>query len=178
MLSIYCTLFIVITFLGAVCGDPTTQIILEKVDIKTDDNPFFDPWTASLTGSNEKKLTVTTPAKIDLPSHMMIRIVIGLDGNEMVNYQSTLCAFLEDESIGEGIVAHGLPKELFPKRCPIKSGADFEVNEWMFPMQKLPPGIPDGPGEGVMTIFEEGKPPIITLTVKGKVINEFPGIGR
>ncbi|XP_015122669.1 uncharacterized protein LOC107045047 isoform X2 [Diachasma alloeum] len=153
------------------------RVIVENFDTKTNDNPFFDPWTASVSGSGEK-MTVKMPIKSDLPPNMMMHVVIDLDGNEIVDYEGTLCAGLEDETIGKGVVEHGLPKEMFPKKCPIKAGADWEIHEWVLPIEKLPPGIPDGPAEGVLTIFEEGKAPIVTITVKGKIMHKLPGMGR
>ncbi|XP_063982724.1 uncharacterized protein LOC135165389 [Diachasmimorpha longicaudata] len=177
MLSIHCLLLIVITFLEAVSGDPTLQVVMENVDIKTDDNAFFDPWAVSVAGSGDK-LTLKIPVKNELPLTMMMQLVMNLDGNEMVNFEGTLCASLEDELIGKEIIGHGLPKDQFPKRCPIPVGADWEIREWTFPTEKMPPGIPDGPADGVLTIFEEGKAPIVTLKAKGKIMHKVPAFGR
>ncbi|XP_011315492.1 uncharacterized protein [Fopius arisanus] len=97
---------------------------------------------------------------------------------EVVNFETSICDGLEDEIIGKGIIEHGLPKEEFPKHCPIKANANWEIDNWVFPSDKVPPGIPDGPAEGVLTLYEEGKPPVVTVSAKGKLTHKLPGMGR
>ncbi|XP_011314563.1 uncharacterized protein [Fopius arisanus] len=142
-----------------------------------EENPFFDPWTVIFDPVGEQ-VSLKTPIKQDLPPNMMIGIDLILDGIEMMHFESLMCDLFNDPIIGKGIVDHGRPIGVYPTSCPFVANPDLVIENWEFPADKVPPGIPDSSAECTFTVFEKGKPPAVTITGTGKLIHKFPGIGR
>ncbi|XP_053595804.1 uncharacterized protein LOC103573730 isoform X2 [Microplitis demolitor] len=144
-------------------------------------NPFTGDWSCEISSPGDIA-SCKIPIKKDLPDTMRLKGNIGFMGNEIVEFDITLCEAFENEEFAKDLLNHGIPKGKFPQQCPAKAGMDYEISKYKFPKEKLPPVvIPDGDFSGDIHLYEPGKDPYATVHVEGKIFHELPklpGFGR
>ncbi|XP_063975500.1 uncharacterized protein LOC135161664 [Diachasmimorpha longicaudata] len=172
MIGIQSALFIIGMTIGMVYGEGNQKVIVQSIKINDiADNPYFSQWAADIHSSGEK-ISFKTPFKQELPANMKVKLEISLDGDDLPEAEMDLCDIFDDDTLGKDLIEHGLPDGQFPTECPIQGGDNFEVQDYPLPKdEKIPQGTKDGPFHSVVSIYEEGKDPIIIIEADGEVMH-------
>ncbi|XP_034944361.1 uncharacterized protein [Chelonus insularis] len=150
---------------------PKPYIIINTIDIKNaPNNNWFGTWKGVIESGGEI-LSVDSPVLRDLPDDTMIAVIVELSGQVVLDFKSTVCDALEDESFGKEIVKYAEPKGQFPEECPFIKGEDFKIKKYEIPQDKLPQNTQPGAMHAEVKIYTVSEDdPEIFLVADGEII--------
>ncbi|CAG5071761.1 Protein of unknown function [Cotesia congregata] len=112
--------------------------------------------------------------KKSLPEEAEVSLTVELKGEQVADFQDFVCELVKNEIYGKDMLNHGLPKDKFPKECPIAPG-DYEISKYPIPKEKFPSGMPPGDYDAKMTFGVPDQEPWVVIKAVMEVSHNAPG---
>ncbi|KAH0534319.1 uncharacterized protein LOC123267112 [Cotesia glomerata] len=152
--------------------DPTIAIKFKKLEATTVDNPFFEELTTEISKS-ELEGTAKFAIKQSLTPTMKISLTAERLGQQVAEFEDDICELMKNEIYGKELIKYGLPKDKFPKDCPVTPG-DYEIREYPLPKDKFPTETPPGVYFMKMLIGEPEQDPFVSIDIIIDIVHEAP----
>ncbi|XP_034944467.1 uncharacterized protein [Chelonus insularis] len=143
-MKFYLTIFGIILALGLISGTSIQRLIIREAIPEVKPNPYVKSINVKINGEYNDTVTIEMPIDEELPDDIVMNLNVIYNGQAIPALKGELCDLFDDKTFAPDMLDTAVPKDKFPRQCPVLPNKDYAFLNYTFPPEKLGPGIPDG----------------------------------